>query len=136
MHAALLIKGCNRFGAYHFPSGSAYGTIRHRPLHGADYALYQITSVIHFGYDSVGAVSVICRDRLSGPAIWREAAGKVVQDISLSVPSFARGNNPGLVSVLAAGHGRVNPDNDSGEIRESRYPVLVDDRPLPVRAGK
>src|SRR5437660_12327153 len=108
MHATLLIEGCDGFGARYFAPGSAYGTIRHRPLHGADYALDQITSVVHFGYDSVGAVSVICRDGSSGPAIWRQPAREVVHDISLSVPSFARDNNPGLVSVLAAGHGRVN----------------------------
>ncbi len=100
MHAALLIEGRDGLGSRDFASGRPDGAIRHGGVHDAKQAFHQIAAIIHFRHDSVGAVPAISRNDSSPPAIRREPAGKVLQDVSMSVPLFARNDDPGLVGIV------------------------------------
>ena len=112
----LLVERRYRLRSNDLPPRRVHGLERDVFVHHANRVCDQIAAIVDLGHNPLGVVFAVKHDRLPRPLDRRVATGAVIQHVPATAVIPAGDDQPGFVSLLAAGHRRVDRYDDAREV--------------------
>src|SRR5947209_18797496 len=117
VHPALLVECCNRICASDLPSGGTHGREGRVWLDDPQRGLDHLAAIVHLGYDPIGPVRAVNRNRCFGPFRGLIATRGIGEHPTSSAGIFAGDNNAGFISPLSRARRWIDGDHHSYQRR-------------------